>query len=144
MDIIKYKYWFIGFSGLLTVVAVASMLVFGFKQGIDFVGGTLWQVKFPSTVVLENLNNLLAEQKLEGLSIRQGNTSQDFVIRMKEVNEEKHQELLKLLNDKFGGAEELSFSSIGPAIGSELRRNAVTAFFLVLLGISLFCFKFSF
>lgn len=138
MDVIKYKYLFIGFSALLTVVAVASMLVFGFKEGIDFAGGALWQLRFAEPASLENLNSVLSEQKLEGLSVRQGNTSQDFVIRIKEISEERHQELLKLVQEKFGQTEELSFSSIGPTIGRELRSNAVTAFLLVLIGISLY------
>jgi len=139
MNVIKYKYLFIGFSALLTVAAVASMLVFGFKQGIDFVGGTLWQLKFNSeSVTLDTLNNFWIDQNLENVSVRQGATLQEFSIRMKEVGEDQHQELLQGLKSQFGEMEELSFSSIGPAIGAELRNRALMAFVFVLVGISLY------
>lgn len=139
MNVIKYKYLFIGFSTILTVVAVASMLVFGFKQGIDFVGGTLWQLRFSSEVAeVNSLTEFLASKNLENVVVRPGATSQDFSIRMKEVGEEQHQELLQELRLKFGELEELSFASIGPAIGHELRNRSLMAFVLVLMGISLY------
>ena len=149
MDIIKYKYLFIGFSAILTVAAVASMLVFGFKAGIDFAGGTLWQLRFsnpaPGSVLpiaygggLQEVEKLLLEKKMEGVSVRSLSDSNEVLIRMKEISEEQHQDLYGSLKEKFGEAEELSFSSIGPAIGRELRNKSATAFLLVLAGISLY------
>lgn len=137
MDVIKYKYLFIGFSAVLTVLAVFGMFYFGFREGIDFAGGTFWQMRFNSELSLEQMNGFLSGEDLEAM-VRQGETLRDFSVRMKEIDEVKHQELLKTLQEKFGALEELSFSSIGPAIGSELRDNALLAFFMVLLGISLY------
>src|SRR3989344_450785 len=98
MDVIKYKYFFIGFSAVITALAVISMLVFGFKQGIDFAGGTLWQIELADQQVLTPvLNEFLSDKNLENLSVRESGQSGEFVIRMKEINEEKHQELLSLL-----------------------------------------------
>lgn len=137
MDVIRYKYIFIGFSAVLTVLAVFGMFYFGFKEGIDFSGGTFWQLRFNNEFSVERLNNFLSKENLES-TVRQGDIARDFSIRMKEIDEAKHQELLKSFQREFGALEELSFSSIGPAIGSELRGNALLAFFLVLLGISLY------
>lgn len=139
MDVIKYKYFFIGPSLLLVVAALVGMGVFGFRQGVDFVGGTLWQIAFEkSGATASAVSELLSSAKVEGVSVRPGETPETFVIRSKEIREEEHQNLKKMLAEKFSGFEELSFSSIGPAIGAELRRKAVTGFFLVLLGISLY------
>ncbi|MBI4992135.1 MAG: protein translocase subunit SecF [Candidatus Harrisonbacteria bacterium] len=139
MNIIKYKYIFIGFSTILTIAAVVGIVFFGFKQGIDFAGGTLWQLRFSSeSATLDGLNGFLATQSLEDVLVRQGATPKEFSIRTKEIGEERHQELLRQLNSQFGEMEELSFASIGPAIGYELRNRALLAFFLVLLGISLY------
>lgn len=137
MDVIKYKYLFMGFSATLTVLAVFGMFYFGFREGIDFAGGTFWQMRFGSEFSLEQMSGFFSKENLEA-TVRQGETPRDFSVRMKEIDEAKHQELLKTLQGKFGALEELSFSSIGPAIGSELRGNALVAFFLVLLGISLY------
>ena len=45
MNIVKYKYIFLSVSGILILASVVSVSVFGLKPGIDFVGGTLWQIK---------------------------------------------------------------------------------------------------
>lgn len=138
MRVIQYKYFFIGFSAALTFLAVVSMLVFGFRQGIDFAGGTLWQLKFPKELSLEELGKFLENEKLENVAVRQGDTRNSVLLRMKEISETEHQRLLKSLRERFGEAEELSFASIGPAIGKELRNRSLAAFLLVLLGISLY------
>lgn len=139
MDVIKYKNLFIGISSLLTLAALISMAVFGFKQGIDFAGGTLWQIRFESeSANSENLIKIFSQEEIEGVVIRNGLTEKDFSIRMKEITEPQHQELVGALKEKFGNFEELSFASIGPAIGRELRNKSFTGFVLVLLGISLY------
>ena len=139
MDVIKYKYWFIGFSGLLVVLALVSMAGYGFKPGIDFAGGTLWQVKFlDSNLDAETLKSFLSNQGLEEVLIRQGGQANEFNIRTKEISETAHQKMVNDLKSNFGNFEELSFSSIGPSIGLELRNKALLALVLVLVGISLY------
>ena len=139
MSVIKYKYLFLGFSVLLTIAAVAAMVGFGYKQGIDFAGGTLWQIKFSrSGAEISDLQNLLSENGAKDAVVRQAGTANEFSIRAKELSEEEHQNLVLQLSQKFGSFEESSFASIGPAIGSELRNRAFLAFVLVLLGISLY------
>jgi len=54
------------------------------------------------------------------------------IIKTKEINEEKHQEILK----QFEGAEERHFESIGPTIGKELRDKTKVALILALMAIA--------
>lgn len=139
MSITKYKYLFLGVSAVLTVAAVAAMFGFGYKQGIDFAGGSLWQVRFADkNLETSAVQSFLSENGAEDAVVRKAGTGEEFSIRAKELSEAEHQDLAVKLNQKFGSFEELSFSSIGPAIGSELRSNALFAFVLVLLGISLY------
>jgi len=51
---------------------------------------------------------------------------------------EQHQDYLTRLAASFLEPEELSFQTIGASVGKELRRKAITAFIMVLLGISLY------
>lgn len=139
MSITKYKYVFLGVSAILTLAALASMIGFGYKQGIDFAGGTLWQVKFSETgASTGSLKVLFSENGVEGAVVRETGNANEFSIRTEELSEESHAELSGKLTSEFGVFEEMSFASIGPAIGRELRNNAVTALILVLAGISLY------
>ncbi|OGY67879.1 MAG: protein-export membrane protein SecF [Candidatus Harrisonbacteria bacterium RIFCSPLOWO2_02_FULL_41_13b] len=132
MYIIKNKFIFLGISGLLVAASIFSIFYFGFRQGIDFAGGTLWQIQSENISGQEFLQEMFPESSV--MPVEGGS----FLIRMPEITEEQHQESLKVLQSRFSGLEELKFESIGPAIGKEVRDRAVWAFLAVLVGISLY------
>ncbi|HXF44127.1 MAG TPA: protein translocase subunit SecF [Candidatus Paceibacterota bacterium] len=135
INVIKYKGIFLGVSGALVALSVAAIAVFGFRPGIDLVGGTSWQIE--ANASLDRIQSVMKDASGGEASVK---TSGDgsFIIRFKDSSEEKHQEYLKALQDSFGEIKEKNFSSIGPTIGSELRRSAIWAIILVLVGISLY------
>ncbi len=137
-DVIKNKYWFIGFSSLTVIAAVIMIALYGFRPGVDFSGGTLWQFSIAdSSVTTSQLNDHLKNQlHLENFIVTQSDTG--FLVRTNELTEAKHQEYLDSLSTSFKGVEELRFESIGPTVGRELRSKAITAFLMVLFGISLY------
>ena len=139
-DLIKYKNLFIGFSLILLILAVVSIFTYGFKEGIDFAGGTLWQIKFvDKNVSVQELENYFKTNfNSENLLITAGSESGVMMIRTNELSEEQHQAYMTKLQQDFGQVEELRFESIGPTIGAELRGKAIWAFILVLFGISLY------
>ena len=58
---------------------------------------------------------------------------------MPELDEKAHSQYLEVINKKFNNkTEELSYETIGPSIGKELRAKSTYAFFAVLLTISLY------
>lgn len=138
MNIINNKHIFLTISGILILASIVAILVFGFKLGIDFTGGTLWQIHFiEKKVDQDNLVNFI-KTKLEfpeAIVIPQL-AQESFLIRMKEIDETRHQSSLETLKQEFGEIEELRFETIGPSIGRELRQKAITAIILVLLAIS--------
>lgn len=132
MYIIKNKFIFLSISGVLVLASIFSIFYFGFRQGIDFAGGTLWQIQSENISGKEILQEIFPESvvtPVEGGS---------FLIRLPEFTEEQHQENLKALQNRFQSVEELKFESIGPVIGKEVRDRAVWAFLTVLVGISLY------
>jgi len=68
----------------------------------------------------------------------QSSTEYRAIIRLESLTEERHQEALTTVRDRFGEVEEQRFDSIGPVIGKELRRSAVIGVVVTLLLIGLF------
>ncbi len=60
-----------------------------------------------------------------------------LIIRMGDVSEDTHQEILNILSEGYQ-AEELRFESIGPVIGQELKNKTVLLIFLALISIVLY------
>lgn len=59
--------------------------------------------------------------------------TEDMILKMKFISNEERQQILDLYSDR--GVTEHSYSSIGPTLGSELKRKAFLALTLVLLAI---------
>ena len=138
-DLIKYKKLFIGFSAALTLAAIVLIAVFGFRMGIDFNGGTLWQIKFSEqSVAPAELADALKALGAESINVTSDEANNSLIVRALEMSEPEHQRLSGELASRFGALEDLRFESIGPTIGRELRNKAMIAFALVLLGISLY------
>ena len=148
MNIIKRKNIFLTISAILVIGSILAVAIFGFKTGIDFKGGTMWQIKLAdnqpaSTGRGEQLTTSNIKEFFEtdlGLKniIVFPSDNQSFLVRLESISESDHQKYLGSLKQKFSSIEELRFESIGPTIGSELKNKAIWAIILVLIGISLF------
>lgn len=139
LNIVGRKSIFLTVSAILVGGAVVATAVFGFRQGIDFAGGTLWQFHIakdtPSAGDIENFfkANLNANEARVAYDSTNG-----FMARLPAVSEPDHQKLANTLKEKYPGFEEAGFQSIGPSVGNELRKSAILAMILVLIGISLY------
>lgn len=139
MNIIGNKKIFLGFSTILIIASITSIAIFGLKQGIDFLGGTAWQVrleKLPMPVAVQEL--LVKEFKINELTIVNEPTTKSIIMRLPELSEGLHAQYRDALQKNFGAIEELNYETIGPSIGNELRNKAIYAFLGVLLTISLY------
>ncbi len=138
MNIIGHKKIFLTFSGILVLASILAIAIFGFRTGIDFKGGTLWQIKFNQTVTESEIQNVfISDLKVKDATIYPSDNG-SYLIRLGNISEKDHQNFKNILSQKFNGLDELQYQSIGPTIGDELRHNAYWAIILVLLGISLY------
>lgn len=138
-DIIGKKYLFLTISALLVVASIASITIYGFKEGIDFAGGTSWQVRLKGKPAAEAVSAaLMKEFDLQEVIAIPEPTTSSIILRLPELTEEMHGTYRITLEKEFGAVEELSYETIGPAIGNELRGKATWAFLAVLIAISLY------
>ncbi|TSA45176.1 protein translocase subunit SecF [bacterium] len=139
LNLIENKKYFLGFSGILVLISWVLVAVLGLRPGIDLKGGTEWQFALEKSDATESA----VQATLKGISgigelNVKGASDGTFLIRLPDLSEENHQKYAEALKKDFGNIDEKNYSSIGPAIGSELKRKAIWAIVLVLFGISLF------
>lgn len=138
-DIIGKKYAFLGISAVLLAASVASIAAYGFKEGIDFAGGTSWQVRLAKKPTAEAVGAAITKEfGLQEVVAIEEPTTQSVILRLPELDETMHAKYRATLEKNFGAMEELGYETIGPAVGGELRAKATWAFFAVLLTISLY------
>jgi len=130
-DFVSHKKKFFSISGILLLISVLSLIIFGLKPGIDFTGGTMMEIEYKE-ISLNNseVKEVLANFDLGDIKV-QSTGEKGYIIRFKEIDETTHQQILKLLEDP----EEKRFESIGPVIGQELTKKAKWAVILSLFAI---------
>ena len=133
IPITKFRKLYFTFSGILIIASIFALALWGLRLGIDFKGGSLlfgeFGQKSPSR---EEISTALESLDLGELII-QSSGERGVILRFKEIDETKHQQLLIVLNKIGGDFREKSFESIGPSIGRELSANAFKAIALVLV-----------
>jgi preprotein translocase subunit SecF len=138
MSIIKLnKIWFT-FSAILIILSIVSIGVWKLNLGIDFTGGSLLEIEFmqgrPSS---ESISENIGQSGVETNVKIQKAGDKGFLIRMKTLSENEHQQIVSAIKDKHE-IDEKRFESVGPVIGQELREKALWAIVIVLLAIVIY------
>jgi len=133
-NIIGKKKIFLAISAVLIGFSILALILWELKPGIDFVGGTMMELKFQDKFLSnQEINERLKEFSLGQINV-QTTAGDTVILRFKEVDEETHQKILEKLNQP----EEIRFQTIGPIIGKELTKKAGWAIFLVNLAILIY------
>jgi preprotein translocase subunit SecF len=139
-----YRKWWYLLSIIVILPGVISLIFNGLDLGIDFTGGTIWEIQFDKSVSTEEVKTVLADNGFVDTVVQtssaDGGDNNVAIIRMSELkapSPEKNQ-----LSDAFTGAigpfTELQISTVGSSVSSEVARRAVLAVAVASIGILLY------
>ena len=138
MNIISHRKWWYAISILLVVPGVISLSVWGLKLGIDFVGGSEDTVR--GTVNTAQVQKLAAGLGFKDVTLVSGG-SNETIIRFRDPEAEaKHEANHQSFKTGLAahGLTEQSFSSVGPAVSSDIARNAILSLIAASIAIVLY------
>lgn len=125
------KYFFI-LPGVLSLIAIVALVMWGLKPGIDLSGGSLLQVSYASSTVPTSaqIQTATAPLSLGEVRVQPAGTS-TYMLRTRALtNDEKNG--LETALGTLGPVHEDQYTSIGPTIGAELLSKAWIAIGLVI------------
>jgi preprotein translocase subunit SecF len=132
-------------SGILILAGIISLIAHGGPQyGIDFTGGTSLELAFEKPMTAGDLRNSLSGLGFGQAEIKKIGFEEDnlFLIRVeKQAEGENIAEIMegKLTADFPDNKYDIrSVTEIGPKIGGELRKAALLAVFISLIGILIY------
>lgn len=161
-DFLKIKKWTYAFSALVTIVSIYSLATNGLDQGVDFVGGRTFQVRFDKSISAETVAKELSDDKVFGSAEAKvfGNDNQLKITTKYKVEEHGSQadeEVNKLLYenlkqhyaagmtyDRFVNAYDgkklgiLQASKVGPTVAEDIKTNAYWAVLGAMLIVGLY------
>ena len=160
-DFLRIKKWTYAFSAIVTVVSIVSLATNGLDQGVDFVGGRTFQIRFEKPVGLEQVKSELAKVFDGSAEVKViGNDNQLKITtkyKVEESGSKADEEVNKLLfenlkkhysadltYDKFVNAYDgktlgiMQASKVGPTIAEDIKTNAYWAVLGAMLIVGLY------
>jgi preprotein translocase subunit SecF len=137
LDIIGKRFWFLLISGVMVLLGIIALAVFGLKAGIEFSSGSLLTVGFEQPVELGEVKAAVADLGYSN-AIVQGTGAGDFLIRLPELTDEAKAALEDGLTAKLGAFEIRGFDLVSPMIASETTHNAAIAVAVAAIGMLLY------
>lgn len=137
MNIIGYRKIYYIVSVILVLTSWTLLIIWGLKLGIEFTGGSLIEVGYKDArPAIEEVKKKIEPLNLGSVSVTSTGESA-VMLRLKDVDEATHQQILGALKE---GKEldEKRFESVGPTIGRELKTRSVQAIIIVLFAIVIY------
>ncbi len=126
---------------LSVTIIIAGMISFAVKGssnfGIDFTGGTLEQIRFEKPIKLDEIRSIAKKAGIESAQLQRFGEENEILIKTDSTASKTIKEALEknLKDNKF---EILRVEHVGPAVGRELRKKALLAMALALIGMLIY------
>lgn len=147
LRIIQHRRWWYVISGILFVIGVAALFIWGLRWGLDFIGGSSLELEFlnanrPDVEIVRQL--VVDDFKLNDVTV-QTSGDKSIIMRFETITDETRQQILTKIGEMIADpnapdtavptVNQLHFESIGPAVGQELRQKSIWAIILAIIGI---------
>lgn len=138
----KRHLWF-AISGAMLVPCFLALALWGLPLGIDFTGGSAWEIRYAQPVDTEAITQILVDSGRPEASVQQvGDASENrYLIRLKELVEgsPEKQQLTQRLSSlgQLDPASE-SLATVGASVGTSIRNRAGLAVIAASVGILLY------
>ena len=126
---------------LSVAIIIAGMISFVAKGssnfGIDFMGGTLEQIRFEKPIKLDEIRSIVNGAGIESAQLQGFGEDNEILIKTDTDTSKGIKEALEknLKDNKF---EILRMEHVGPTVGRELRKKALLAVALALIGMLIY------
>ncbi len=137
MKLLNYYKYLFALSGVILILGILSLLIYGLHLGVDFKGGTVTELQFKQSFDQNKVKEVLSADGLSNFQLQTtGETG--LIIKTEALDKEQHDKIEQDLTTQIGEFEEKRFDSIGPVVGQQLKKKALYQLGLVSLGIILY------
>ena len=121
----RSKLW-LGISATVLILAVIGLFTRGLTYGLEFTGGRLIEFQTTESVDLDALRSELADTGLPRAVVQQTGEG-NVAVRAGELSAADEEAVIAAVETVSGSATEVRDEFVGPTIGDELRRKAISA-----------------
>ena len=143
IDFMGQRHLALALSAILILASFAGLWVKGLNFGIDFTGGTLIELSYPTPVELPELRNNLTESGFGQAIVQHFGSAEDVLIRIAPQDGLNSAQLSNQVMDALAEAteEEITLRRVefvGPQVGDELTEDGALAVLYALFGVLIY------
>ncbi len=142
---VRLRYWAFGLTALLSVLALATVLVYRLNLGVDFVGGLMIEEKFETAPSLDKLRTSIDRLGLGEVRLQQFGDPKTVSLRLpppksddKGATDAVVKKVQQAIDRDFPGAKFSKQDAVSGKVSNELIWKGAAAVLLAVLGIGLF------
>lgn len=122
----------------MVILSIVSLSTWGLKYGLDFTGGTLVEFQISNfEFQIDDIKNVLGEVGIND-AIVAPTQNNSFLVRYGNSDDEKNKAVLAKLKEKYPDIQNTRLDYIGPSISLELKKKAIWALGIAIIGIALY------
>ncbi len=131
------------FSGTLFLISIISFIVKGLDLGIDFTGGSVYELHYNQAVDLDKMRGTLEQQGFADANLQNFGSAADVLLRLKPVENISQKELsekvLTIVNSSQSQPGELRrVEFVGPQVGEDLVNDGGLALLFSFIGVMIY------
>ena len=143
IDFLSKKTFAYFFSGTLFLISIVSFFVQGLELGIDFTGGSVYEIHYSQSVDLDKMRGALEQQGFADANLQNFGNSQEILLRLKPVTNISQKDLtekvLSIANSSQPQPGEIRrVEFVGPQVGDDLINDGGLALLFAFIGVMIY------
>ncbi len=130
------------FSVFCIVASIALMVTKGFNLGVDFTGGTVMEVGYPTAANVPAVRDHLAKNGYADAQVQNFGSSTEILVRLPVkagvTSAQLSEKVLVVLKTQDANVHLRRVEFVGPQVGNELLEDGFLALLVVSIGIALY------
>ncbi len=131
------------FSGTLFLISLVSFFVKGLDLGIDFTGGSVYEMHYNQSVDIDKMRSTLEQQGFADANLQNFGSAADVLIRLKPVEnisqKDLSEKILNVANSSQSQPGELRrVEFVGPQVGDDLVNDGGLALLFAFIGVMVY------
>jgi preprotein translocase subunit SecF len=143
IDFLSKKKWAYIFSGSLFLISIVSFFVKGLELGIDFTGGSVYEIHYNQAVDLDKMRLSLETQGFGDVNLQNFGSSEEVLLRLKPVADISQKELTEKVLSTANGSQSQPgeirrVEFVGPQVGEDLINDGGLAMLFAFIGVMIY------
>ena len=134
IDFVGKRYFFVVLSTAINIAAICLLFLVGLNYGVDFVGGSVVQLKFEQPTTADRIRQALTSMDLGEITVQDFGTAaqNQYLVRFEKVKNIGNlgKQLEQALDHSYGSdnhAQVLRVETVGAKVGHDLRIDGFLA-----------------